>query len=445
MDFWIPPNRFNTPYPWYLAFPTPEEVSRFYTSEEEILAALGGILTPENIVALDTKLILTIIDGMQDQKVVHEKMVESLPFPLDHDIFTPHPKLYQSVKKPPHRKIVLDPQFPFSFLTKLEGNSTAPHSPNSVASISTKGSMVPKGKRPPKVDPKVVDVATIPIFELTPHTVIPPGYVKKTRWVIPGYEKLDLALLFWSRNIEEFEHTFRFEVLGWQGYSTLQVEGICDVPRILLRQVTHPSKKLRISPCHGVTPRHPRVLVKIVNQLINFGPINTTPLPAAFPKIPDSEHCYRVDVENTGQFDLHVDFQLVQDVGAPLPTSSDKDVALATKKEGKPMPMRKGAKPGGGGGGAPFILYPTSLDLKIDESKDLCIYSYPAMVRSIPKYYLINVDSHNLLSGCFFLANKAYLILLFQNPGDHQILSISKHVGFHVTFLFIFSLSYAFF
>lgn len=380
-DFLIPPNRFNTPYPWYLAFPTAEEVARYYTSEEEILVVLGGILTPENIVALDTKLILAITDGMQDQKIVHEQMLESLPLPPDHDVFTPSPKLYQSVKKPPYRKMVLDPQFPFSFLTKPEGLD----SPKSMASTATKGPAAPKGKPP---DPKAA-AATGTVSELTPHTVPPPGYDKKTRWVIPGYEKLDLALLFWSRNIEEFEHTFRFEVLGWQGYSTLQVEGICDVPRILLRQVTHPSRKLRISPCHGVTPKHPRVLLKIVNQLIDFGPVNTAPLPAGFPEIPDSEHCYRVDVENIGQFDLHVDFQLVQDVGAasPAPTSDKSTAALAAKK---------GAKPGGGGGGAPFTLHPSSLDLKIDESKDLCIYSYPAMVRLTAKYYLVLVDGHNL-------------------------------------------------
>lgn len=378
-----------------MAFPTAEEVARYYTSEEEILVVLGGILTPENIVALDTKLLLVITDGMQDEKIVHEQMVESLPLPPDHDVFTPPPKLYQSVKKPPYRKMVLDPQFPFSFLTKPEGNLASPNSPKSVASTATKGSVAPKGKPPPKPGPKATAAAGT-VSELTPHTVLPPGYVKKTRWVIPGYEKLDLALLFWSRNIEEFEHTFKFEVLGWQGYSTLQVEGICDVPRILLRHVTHPSRKLRISPCHGVSPKHPRVLLKIINQLIDFGPINTAPLPDGFPEIPDSEHCYRVDVENVGQFDLHVDFQLVQDVGAPSPAPSDKSAAPAAKKGGKPEPAKKGAKPGGGGGGAPFILHPSSLDIKIDESKDLCIYSYPAMVRSTARYCLNLVDGDNL-------------------------------------------------
>ena len=418
-DFLIPPARFKTPYPWYLAFPTAKEVARYYTSEEEILAVLGGILTPENIVALDTKLILAITDGMQDPKIVHEQMLESLPLPPDHDVFTPPPQLYQSVKKPPYRKTVLDPQFPFTFLTKPEA---APDSPKSVASTATKGSSAPKGKPPPKLDPKA---ATGKVSELTPHTIPPPGYVKKTRWVIPGYEKLDLALLFWSRNIEEFEHTFRFEVLGWQGYSTLQVEGICDVPRILLRQVTHPSKKLRISPCHGVTPKHPRILVKILNQLIDFGPVNTAPLPPGFPDIPDSEHCYRVDVENTGQFDLHVDFQLVQDApGAPSPAPSDKSAASAAKKGAKPEQVKKGAKPGGGGGGAPFILHPASLDLKIDESKDLCIYSYPAMVRSstlqnyiFVSFKIVKWPAITCKGRCFF----SIWGLLLQNPSGQQI------------------------
>jgi hypothetical protein len=198
-----------------LAFPTAEEVARYYTSEEEILVVLGGILTPENIVALDTKLLLVITDGMQDEKIVHEQMVESLPLPPDHDVFTPPPKLYQSVKKPPYRKMVLDPQFPFSFLTKPEGNLASPNSPKSVASTATKGSAAPKGKPPPKPGPKATAAAGT-VSELTPHTVLPPGYVKKTRWVIPGYEKLDLALLFWSRNIEEFEHTFKF----WDGKAT---------------------------------------------------------------------------------------------------------------------------------------------------------------------------------------------------------------------------------
>lgn len=340
----IPPEKFNMPYPWYLAFPTPEEVDRYYNTEEEILKELGNPFqsfegeTPENM------LVLTIIDSMQDKKSIYEEIIASLPMPWDHYIYCPSPEIFQVLKKPLIRKLNEDPKFPFSFITKEREGGIVP----------TQG-----------------------------HTNVPSNYVKKTRWVIPGNESVELALVFWSTIIEEFEHTFKFEVLGGQGYSTLEVQGICDIPRLQFRQVTFPSKKLRVSLCHGVTPRHPRVLVKIPNQTIDFGPINMTPLPIEFPNIPDTEHCYRIDVENTGQFDLHVEFQLVKDDVAnpsPIPSEQSTSTTVASKKGAKATPSAKNAPLGGGA--IPFVLHPIVLDIKVDERADLCVYSYPATVKS---------------------------------------------------------------
>lgn len=380
----IPPERFKTPYPWYCAFPTPEEVDRYYTTENETLTELGGLLTPDQISALGTKLYVAVTDGMQEQKLVYEENIRSLPLPLDHETKAPAPQLYQVVKRPPLREILNDAQFPFSFLTKVAGES-APSSPKSVVSAKdAKGKPAGKGDAGKKGVP--APAAPAAQTAVSAHDTAPPGYIKQNRWVIPAKERVQLALMFWSRHIEEFEHTFKFEVLGNQGHAELEVQGICDIPRIQLRHVTFPSRKLRISPCHGVSPKHPRLLEKILNWTIEFGPVNTAPVPDGYPNIPDTEHCYRVDVENTGQFDLHVDFQLVKGEDAPSPAPSGKSAAppAPAKKGGKPEPPKKGgaAKPAAGGG-APFILSPPSLDLKIDESADLCIYSYPAMVSAL--------------------------------------------------------------
>jgi len=338
----IPPEKFNMPYPWYLAFPTPEEVDRYYNTEEEILKELGDFFesfegeTPKNM------LVLTITDSMQDENSIYEEIISSLPMPWDHDIYCPSPETFQVIRKPLIRKLNEDFQFPFSFITKEKDGETIP----------TQG-----------------------------HANLPSGYIKKTRWVIPGNEYVELALVFWSTVVEEFEHTFKFEVLGGQGYSTLEVEGICDIPRLQFRKVTFPSKKIQISPCYGVTPRYPRVLVKIPNQSIDFGPINTSPLPIEFPKIPDTEHCYRIEVENIGQFDLHVEFQLVKDdVVSPSPIPSEQSIATTrtSKKGAKAIPSTKNAP--SSSGVVPFVLHPTILDIRLDECADLCIYSYPAMV-----------------------------------------------------------------
>jgi adenylate kinase family enzyme len=350
----IPPAKFNMPYPWYLAFPSPEEVDRYYNTEEEILKEFGIPFQSSKEEIPKTMLVLTIVDSMQDEKKIYEEIIISLPMPWDHDIYCPHPETFQVLRKPPIRKLNEDPNLPFSFITK-------------------------EREGPPS--------------HIQGHTNPPLGYVTKTRWVIPGNESIELGLVFWSTIIEEFEYIFKFEVLGGQGHATLEVQGICDIPRLQLQQVIFPSKKLQISPCHGVIPRHPRVLTKIPNQIIDFGPINTKPLPAEFPNILDTKHCYRIEVENTGQFDLHVKFQLVKDdVGGPSPIPSEQSVATTsiTKKGTKLIPPSKGVPASGSGEGNPFVLHPAILDIKLDERGDLCIYSYPAMVKNFIKLLMKN-------------------------------------------------------
>jgi hypothetical protein len=169
-----PPQKFNMPYPWYLAYPTPEEVDRYYNTEEDILKELGDFIIPFEGETPENMLVLTITDSMRDENSIYEEIIASLPMPWDHDIYCPSPETFQVIKKPDIRKLNEDSQCPFSFITKEKDGEISP----------TQG-----------------------------HANLPSGYIKKTRWVIPGNEYIELALVFWSTIVEEFEYTFKFEVL----------------------------------------------------------------------------------------------------------------------------------------------------------------------------------------------------------------------------------------
>jgi hypothetical protein len=111
--------------------------------------------------------------------------------------------------------------------------------------------------------------------------------------------------------------------------------------------------------------------------------MNTALLPNGFPNIPDTNHSMRLYVENVGQFDLHADFQLIK--GEDAPTSP-----VGSETVGKRPPTKKAGQPESpivgktlASGSPPFILHPSSMDIKIDGAADLCIYSYPTMVNHL--------------------------------------------------------------
>jgi len=377
----IAPERLYTPYPYILAYPTPEEVDRHYNTEGDVLAELGGILSLADVAALGTNLILTIVDAMQEIQHVFQDGIDILPLAPDDDTRVPPPTTFQVVKRPPLRTIITNPDFPFSFLTKLDEPASPPSPKGSGAPKDAKA----KGGKP--IDAKgAKGVKTTNVTksgDVSAHDIAHIGYVKQTRWVIPGKGTINLALLYWSRVIEEFECVFNFEVLGGQGHAELQVMGICDLPRIQLYLVTFPSRKHHMSPCFGVKHKEPPVLVKIPNGVIDFGPMNTALLPNGYPNIPDTNHSMRLYVENVGQFDLHVDFQLIK--GEDAPTSP-----VGPETVGKGPPTKKAGQPESpivsktlASGSPPFILHPSSMDIKINGAADLCIYSYPTKVNRL--------------------------------------------------------------
>lgn len=65
---------------------------------------------------------------------------------------------------------------------------------------------------------------------------------------------------------------------------------------------------------------------------------------------------------------------------SPIPSEQSTSTTVASKKGAKATPSAKNAPLGGGA--IPFVLHPIVLDIKVDERADLCVYSYPATVKS---------------------------------------------------------------
>ncbi|BFI31149.1 hydrocephalus-inducing protein [Marchantia polymorpha subsp. ruderalis] len=385
-------------YPYKSVYPTPEDIQKYFESEAEVFAAIGVSKSIEEAKAIGQNVLISSILAFQDIDSIFLQEMRDLPMPPC-ELPLPSPEIRQVVKRPQVRKLLDDPDFTYSIFTALPGeNPSSPKGdkdktrkkealkPKKVA--DTPGTAKGKKKEGAKGDVGI---------QKSLHEIVPKGYVKQTRWLIPPKTNISLLVQFWSSQVGEFDHTFAFEVMGTLGHqATLFCTGISAYPQITVFYMKFPPRKA-VPFLIGVAPKRIPTLVAVPDGKLDFGPINTGRCPAEYPDIPDGEHCKKLCVRNTGLFDLHVDFSLLKVVEegalpkspqaggkkAPgSPTSGEmkekqakKAQELAkTKQTGKPG-AKKGTK--GDANQPVFSIHPPAMDLKIDESKTLSLFAYP--------------------------------------------------------------------
>ncbi|KAH7442763.1 hypothetical protein KP509_02G000200 [Ceratopteris richardii] len=359
-------------YPYLSRFPSQEQLELYFQSEELMDGYFHGQQCDSNLESnIKSKLTVFRIIGTQSICEIFEDALKVLPSP-DLGIQIPPPRTCQVVKRPVLKQHSVESvSNNLLILTPVQTKEPAPikkGKDRGKATDSGEKSRTLKGQMQNDhisdvgsvVDDKMsISTKTVgtkksggkenPVLSSThtnhdssPLSTVPEGFTKQTRWIIQPHSKVNLSLHFWSNAEKELNHTFSFQMVNAPGKAALHCKAICGRP-----QITCNLKKLP-----NITDA-----AKFVNQslsfkkdnILDFGAILAGVSPEGFPGIQDSEHSLRLIIQNTGLFDLHVDFDTLSNVPS-------------TQKMSKQMP---------------FFLHPSSMDLKVDEQQDLRIYCYP--------------------------------------------------------------------
>ncbi|KAG2489301.1 hypothetical protein HYH03_012133 [Edaphochlamys debaryana] len=210
-----------------------------------------------------------------------------------------------------------------------------------------------------------------------------------TRWVIPAGGSVELLVQFASADVGKFTETLAFDVLGGERLNTLVLTGTCDYPHISAdyRNVFYKKVKAR--------PQTPLIRGQYIisKGVFEFGPLLHSKDATGYLEGAHPDNTARIRITNNGLFDNHVEFSLK----SVEQKRAEEEAAAAAGKGGKPgakkpepkKPDPKKADPKAKGKGGPetpppgltldnvFTLHPTSLDLKVDETQELCVYGFP--------------------------------------------------------------------
>ncbi|MCO5608438.1 hypothetical protein L7F22_062648 [Adiantum nelumboides] len=369
-------------YPFVTRFPSQEVLDHFFQLEPVLYNFLHGQKDESLEHNFETKVKICRINGMQAINEVFEDELRVLP-PPGVGTQIPMPCTYQVIKRPPVRPSCLEfLSQNFSILTpvskqeldaasskkgkdggKNTGKLANPTEKNRALkgqvhtdqlsdagsmfddkmSVSTKtvGTKKSSGR---KESPLVTSADNSQ--NSSALSIIPEGFVKQSRWIIPPHSKVNLLLRFWATEEQDFDHTFSFHMVNAPGKASFHCKATCARPHIScsLKKISLPSV------VHPSFPQNQTLSFR-KDQMLDFGAIPAGVNPEGFPGIQDSEHSIRLTIHNTGLFDLHVDFDTLSN----LPTTTNqKSIKQPT-----------------------FFLHPASMDLKINEKQDLRIYCYP--------------------------------------------------------------------
>lgn len=172
-----------------------------------------------------------------------------------------------------------------------------------------------------------------------------------SRWILQPKESKKLYVKFFSKNIGSFDQVMQFEIVGSYRPFNLNTNAICEFPTINsnYRNVFMAQKKSRPS---QAPDSYLQKCFVVSENVFDFGPL-------LIGKDPEKRHTDEtlkkvnssvLQISNNGKYDLHATFTL----RSTLPTEE-----------------------GGIGEKSPFILDPDVLELKIDETKHLTVYTFP--------------------------------------------------------------------
>ncbi|KAJ7536387.1 hypothetical protein O6H91_12G067600 [Diphasiastrum complanatum] len=383
-------SRGSANYPYSSIFPTTEELDRFFLNEEYFYNSLGGLLSRDEAAALDHKIIGLIANGLENHVRVIEQELQNLPSPESFAEIPP-PHVSQVVRKPLMKsKFSVDvSEIKFSILTPAQMLSSED---NSRVTLHKKGHPASKDLEKP-VDKSstsnrknikspehgveegevafgdsLKDVQKLSakklkgapknnvLLEGSLLDVVPDGFSKETRWILNPRSNLEVLMQFWSAETGNFTHAFTFEEVGTKNQVQLICTATCARPEVSFHYKHSPHLNSKSS---STIKRQKRPLLS--EGILDFGPLPVGKSSEGFPDLPGSQHCIKVEIQNTGVFDLHAEIELIY--------SSD-TIPQLSKNQAKRQ-ERKNIKQ------SPFLFHPELMDLKVEETQDLNIYAYP--------------------------------------------------------------------
>eukprot|EP01018_Ginkgo_biloba_P036848 Gb_10292 [translate_table: standard] len=360
-------------YPYVSRIPSDKELECFFSQEEKLYDLFGGNLSSEEPGSSDHRVKVFMFDGLQETNILSNRLIDTLPALQNQDKL-PLSCVYQVVKKPVERSSNPCPHSNFRILTVNAGKTTERTSISKQSEVTRSKSKM--GDQISEIASLLDDKVSISArsvatkqkqprgsfrsqgsrssLQISPLTASPAGTSNQARWVLQPYSSLSLVMQFWSSEVGNFQHNFVFEAVGIDGQVQIHCKGVCAMP-----EVTCTYKRVAIiNSLRKLMGKGQRQLF-ITDGILDFGPLPAGRDPEGFPGVQDSEHSKRLGIENIGLFDLHVDFEVLQ---------NNEDPSKQTGKQEKRTSR------------SAFLIHPTSMDLKIGESQDLRIYSYPAQL-----------------------------------------------------------------
>jgi hypothetical protein len=172
-----------------------------------------------------------------------------------------------------------------------------------------------------------------------------------TRWVLAPKETKKIYVKFFSQRVGAFSQVLKFEIVGSTRAFELSLQAGCEFPTINsgYRNVFMTNKKSR-------PPALPESLLSktyvVSENCFDFGPLLVRKDPE---KRGTDDKLKKVNssvlqITNNGKYKADVAFTL----GSTLP-----------------------GEEGGAGEKSPFILEPESMELEVDETKDLRVWAFP--------------------------------------------------------------------
>lgn len=268
----------------------------------------------------------------------------ALPRVKEDDYFIPDPYTMAILGRPKHVP-QLNPSSHFKILTYIP----PPMSESSAESLPPAKGKAKNGKKPPAPAPKKKEAApAVPIGDAE--------YLEDTRWVIPAKGTVQLAVRFSSEELGRFHETLNFDVLSGE-QKKLPVSGICDYPRIA---TDHRNLYYKTSKARPATPLVSKQFITS-KSLFEFGPLlaGAEQKDALAGKKP--EHGARFRITNNGHFPLEAEFFLKSTLPPPEPDADPSVRRVPVPNKGK----------------ATFLLHPTTIELKVDETQDLQLWAFP--------------------------------------------------------------------
>ncbi|PNH08880.1 Hydrocephalus-inducing protein [Tetrabaena socialis] len=229
---------------------------------------------------------------------------------------------------------------------------------------------------------------------------------------------LKLSTEFSSPEVGKFTDTLAFDVLGGERLNTLVVTGTCDYPHISTdyRNVFYKKVKAR--------PQTPLIRGQYIisKGVFEFGPLLHTKDATGYLEGAHPDNTARIRITNNGLFDNHVEFSLKSQEQklAEEAASGGKGAKKADAKKAEPKKADAGKK-GGKGAAAEvlppalvldsvFVLSPAVLDLKVDETQELCVYGFPMADGLVEDVIIARLRDYKV--SCQVLNGPKYTLLL---------------------------------